>query len=171
MSISSMTNVALDRKVPKAPGGDRTLEGLDRTAAAQHGAAGEQGAVTKALDVVMAYIPTEILTLYVAVTAAMTSKTAELKQTLFYVFLVATPIVVWTIFAGKFRPIQKRLPLSPSEWPKWEMAAAAIAFIAWALALPEPPFTIDSGLASIGVLVVSVVLGLAALVFKPLPES
>lgn len=176
MSISSMTNLALDRKVPSEQGDGTPELALDRAADANREEASDEGTVTKALDVVMAYIPTEILTLYVAVTAVLhdgsdSGATTDPGRTLFWIFLVATPVVVWTIYAGKFRPIQKRLPLKISEWPRWEMVAAIIAFAAWAFALPGGPFEVARGLAGIGVLVVSVVLGLAALVFKPLPAS
>jgi len=163
MSISSMTNVALDRKV-----GPPTW---DLASEAKKGPV-DQGAVTKALDVVMAYVPTEIVALYVAVVAALKNTSESIGALLLCViFSVATPIVVWVIYAGKFRIKERRLPLTLAEWPRWEMVASFIAFPAWAFALPGGPFEGGRALAGIGVLVVSVALGLAAMVFGPLPKK
>ncbi len=87
-----------------------------------------------------------------------------------YCVLLATPAVVWLVFAGHVRAATKSLPLSPDKWPLWEMAAATIAFLAWAFALQGSPLTslswYSSAFAGFMILVVQVGLGLMAPVFQ-----
>jgi hypothetical protein len=124
------------------------------------------------LNVLFGYIPTEILTLYVPVVAALQQATERAHWIAFWCFLVATPVVVWVIFATKIRAAdpQKPLPLAPRAWPVWEIFAAAVAYSAWAFALPNTPFGhynwYSSAIAAVVVLVASTVLGLLAPYFN-----
>jgi RsiW-degrading membrane proteinase PrsW (M82 family) len=143
-----------------------------------------QSAVTSGLKVIVAYIPTEVITLYVAVLAAiqhplagLRSNSPELKSMwiAYYVFLACTPLVVWLVYAAKVRAANKNLPVSPRTWPLWEMFAATVAFTAWAFALPNTPFQVESwyssAIAGVVVLVISTLLGLLApVVSRPLPS-
>jgi hypothetical protein len=137
--------------------------------------------------VLFGYIPTEVVTLYVAVAAALqppspadgvaaavaASAVAASQRSLwiaFWCFFVATPLVVWVVYASKLTAAKKPLPSTYDAWPVWEMLAALIAFCAWAFALPNTPFRefpwYSPALASIAVLLGSTVLGLLAPLFQ-----
>ena len=132
-----------------------------------------------ALQTLTTYIPTEVLTLYVSAIAALGPLTITVgahnlqvgRWLPFWCFLGATPLAVWIAFASKIRAAGRALPLSPSKWPLWEMAAATAAYVAWTFALPATPFAQESwyssGLASFLILVVSAGLGMIA----PLMQS
>lgn len=128
--------------------------------------------VNTALHVIFGYIPTEILTLYVAVLAALEQPGPVTKPEWipFFTFLIATPVVVWLLYAAKVKAAQKPVPASPSQWPVWEMFAATVAYSAWAFALPNSPFTsyhwYSSAIAAIIVLLASTALGLLAPFFQ-----
>src|SRR5207245_11433212 len=120
--------------------------------------------VNTALHLITTYIPTEVLTLYVAVLAAL-QKGADSRSPqwlTFWFFLVVTPILVWLVYAAKVKNSQKPLPTAPSQWPIWQMAAATVAYAAWAFALPETPFIDEkwysAALGGIIVLITSTVL-------------
>jgi hypothetical protein len=131
-----------------------------------------------ALQTLTTYLPTEILTLYVAAVAAIGPWTVDGQPVgrwaPFFTFLVATPILVWVAFATKLRAVGKPLPASPHLWPFWEMFAATLAYVAWTFALANTPFAqftnwYSSGLASFLVLIVSSGLGIVApLMQRPL---
>jgi len=146
------------------------------TGSAPAAASSSATSVSAALQVITTYIPTEILTLYVAVLAALRNPTTHRVSdasatTTFWVFLLVTPLTVWLVYAAKLKALGdgRRLPSRPSAWPVWEMSAATIAYTAWSLALPDSPF-VDAGITSaIGgvlVLITSTLLGLAAPVFQ-----
>jgi hypothetical protein len=192
MSINSLTNAALARRTDEPPigGVPKGLGGIAKASAASPATASAESAsgIDTALNVLIGYIPTEVLTLYVAVLAAIhPASTSEATAGLaavespaitaitpgewstFYLFLVLTPVVVWLVFAAKLKAEQKPLPIPLATWPVWEMFAATLAYCAWAFALPSP--FADSGmyppgLAAIGVLVVSTILGLLAPLFQ-----
>jgi hypothetical protein len=132
-------------------------------------------AINAALNVLFGYIPTEVLTLYVAVITAIQqpNKVTQAQWIAFWSFLVATPIMVWLVYGAKIMAAQRPLPLAPRTWPVWEMFAATVAYCAWAFALPNAPFTgyawYSSALAGIGVLIASTVLGLLAPIFATCP--
>ena len=134
--------------------------------------------VDTALHVIFGYIPTEILTLYVAVLAALhqPGRVSQPEWITFSTFSVATPIVVWLLYAAKVKAANKPIPIPPSQWPIWEMFAATIAYFAWAFALPNSPFSAyhwySSAIAGIIVLLASTGLGLLAPLFqRPINDS
>jgi len=197
MSINSLTNAATARRADFAPL-NRVPNGLSEIAAAAAGmpAANTGGAapadgmtatngINTAMQVLFGYIPTEVLTLYVAVVAAVHPSTAGAEAItvpptttvqpedwgIFWSFLVATPVILWLVYAAKMKSAQKPLPISFSAWPLWEMFAATVAYVAWAFALPGTPFRqfenwYSAGLAGVAVLVASTVLGLLAPLFQ-----
>lgn len=128
--------------------------------------------VNTTLNLLFGYIPTEVLTLYVAVLASTQQKgmITWAGWAAFWCFLVATPVVVWLIYGAKIKAAQKAIPIHPRAWPVWEMFAATVAFCAWAFALPNAPFTgyiwYSSALAGVAVLVASTLLGLLAPLFQ-----
>jgi hypothetical protein len=115
---------------------------------------------------IAAYIPSDVLTVYVAIVAALASTTTDAPSAwvAFALFLVASPLAVWLVYAGQWKASQSKLPISPRERPRWEMTASAIAFFAWAFALPETPFSSFSwynpAIAGVVVLLVVTSLGL-----------
>jgi hypothetical protein len=192
MSINSLTNAAAARRADFAPL-SRVPNGLGEIAAAAAGmplslrtgysatlADGPTtNSVNTAMQVLFGYIPTEVLTLYVAIVAAIhpsspgnpTPKVGPEDWFVFWSFLAATPIVLWVVFASKMKSAQKPLPLAFSNWPLWEMFAATVAYVAWTFALPGTPFReftnwYSAGLAGVVVLVASTVLGLLAPLFQ-----
>lgn len=179
MSISSMTNVAMSRRPDFGPKKGPPVSFTEVAAAAKAPPAagapppttgGGGTNISDALQVITTYVPTEVLTLYVALLAA-----THPSWTLFWVFVVATPLVVWTVFAGKLRNAGQSLPVAPASWPMWEMVAATIAYVVWAFTLPNSPFTgyawYSSGVAAVAVLVASTVLGLLTpVVARPLKK-
>jgi hypothetical protein len=139
--------------------------------------------VNTAMQVLFGYIPTEVLTLYVAVVAAIHPSVApsadgkvqaapitSVDWATLYIFLAATPIILWIVYATKLKAAEKPLPVAFSSWPVWEMFAATVAYSAWAFALPGTPFRefswYSAGLAGVAVLVASTVLGLLAPLFQ-----
>jgi hypothetical protein len=182
MSINSMTNAAIARR-PDFPPVNAVPRGLNEIAGAAGAnvlavdaptAAPPANATATALNVLFGYIPTEVLTVYLAFVAAIqqTSDAPTYQRTswiMFYIFLAATPVVVWVVFAGKLHGAGKPVPVDPALWPLWEMTAGTIAYVAWAFALPNSPFKVLKGynaaFASIAVLAASTLLGLLAQLF------
>lgn len=131
--------------------------------------------VDATLNVLFGYIPIEVITLYVAVIAALTSDPQAAAQAVvpimpvFLGFLVATPIIFWLVYAAKLKARGKNLPLSPGSWPVWEMFAATVAFAVWAFALPQRPADLEwytPAVSGVAVLIVSTLLGLLAPFFQ-----
>lgn len=172
MSVSSMATHAMARRFPASE--EARVVRVRSTALDEQGETTSQDKVTQALEIVMAYVPTEILTLYVATVAALQSDAA--KPTLgpwlaFGAFLIATPVVVWLIYAAKFKARTDKLPWKPSDWPKWEMISAIIGYLAWAYALPSTPFReldwYSSSVAGILVMMTAAMLGLLTPLIHP----
>ena len=193
MSVNSMANAAAARRPDIVPLNvvPRGLDEIARVAfttptavpapAPATGAAAPRGAapIDTVFNVLFGYIPTEVLTLYVAVLAAIdqTNKEPSATWITFWCFLIATPIVVWLVYGAKLKAAQKPLPIRYGAWPIWEMFAATVAYCAWAFALPNSPFLeysswYSSALSGVLVLVASTLLGLIAPFFqRPLDVS
>jgi hypothetical protein len=191
MSISSLANAAAARRPdigpPTAPQG---MAEIAAAAAAPPESAPahkqEASGVTTALNLLFGYIPTEVVTLYVAVMAALqppeipgaaagtaaaaAAASVQSQWIAFWCFFVATPLVVWVVYASKLKAAGKPVPAHYDTWPVWEMIAALLAFCAWAFALPDAPFRqfgwYSPALAAIAVLLASTVLGLVAPLFQ-----
>ena len=176
MSINSTTNAAIGRRPDFEPMAE-TPKSYDEIARAAGGVNAPpdtpSNSVSTALAVLTTYIPTEVLTLYVAVLAAIQDPARRSFAPLwitFWAFLIATPVVVWLIYAAKVRSAGKPMPIAPSTWPLWEMVAATIAYLAWAVAMPNAPFAelswYSAPLSGVTVLVISTILGLLAPIFQ-----
>jgi hypothetical protein len=143
MSISSMTNVALARRTDI-----ESTEPLPSSASgiveATAGTPETRAGVGGALQVIMTYIPTEILALYTSIaTAIQTTEGPPIEMTAwiaFVVCLILAPLSVWLLYAGKVKLSGKDVPVRWAEWPVWEMFAATIAFFAWGFSMPNSPF-------------------------------
>lgn len=189
MSINSLANAATARRPDFAPIGTVPKGAAEIAAAANTppthpnviAADGKTpvvpGRVDTTFNVLFGYIPTEVLTLYVAVLAALEGdKFTNVRWTIFIIFLVGTPIIFWLVYAAKLKADGKGLPIALNAWPVWEMFAATVAFCAWAFALPQSPFAAynwySPALSSLAVLLVSTLLGLLApLLQRPLQPS
>jgi hypothetical protein len=155
MSINALTNAAMSRRrdfepanhvpqslaeIAKATG---VVPPVPVSPSGQPAITAPSGMNT-ALAMLTMYIPTEVLTLYVAAVAGLPSgrgPSSGIRLWLpFLSFLIATPAIVWIAFATKVKSAGKSIPFHPSLWPVWEMAAATIAYFAWAFALPDTPF-------------------------------
>ncbi len=170
MSVASMTNVAYKRRKDVPP-----LDTMPRSAGEVAESTGDapatQSTFTSALTALMAYIPTEILTAYVAILAGLQVADQRTQAppgawVSFWVFPLLTSTLVWALYAGKCRTAGKVLPTSPGKWPMWEMSAATVAFVVWAFALPNTGFAdlawYKPGLATAAVLLVTLVLAAVA---------
>lgn len=183
MSINSMANAATARRPDTFPFEDvpRSLTQIASASMRPPSAALKadrlqplpiSAPVDTTFNVLFGYIPTEIITLYVAVLAAIQEQghVTRAEWLTFQIFLVATPIVVWLVYGAKLKSLEKRLPLAFGAWPVWEMFAATAAYAAWAFALPHSPFSqyswYSSALSGVAVLVVSTFLGLLAPFFQ-----
>lgn len=168
MSLNSMTNVAVHRREDYPPQGDAPRS-VDQMASAASSATTPGTNITNALAQIVTYIPTEILTLYVSVKAALRQPDAinvTAEWITFAGFLLATPVIVWLLFAAKVKSDGKSTPRAYAQMPVWEMIAGMIAFSVWAFALPESPFETlgwySAALGGVAVLLVSTFLGLIA---------
>jgi hypothetical protein len=172
MSVSSMANIAFARRADVGTEG-KGLDTLDEVAGATGAAPGTATSATSALSAIAAYIPTEVVTVYVAVLATVgvtqpANGPSFTPLPVYVLFLVLTPIVVWGLYASRAVSAGKRLPRSLRSWPKWEMVAATLAFAVWGAAMPSSPFAAYSwfmpALAGVVALVLSLLIG----VFSPL---
>jgi hypothetical protein len=177
MSINTIANAAAARRPDVgAPTPPSSMDEIAGAAGQSPAAAGPQTPKAAPIDttfnVLFGYIPTEIVTLYVAVSAALQKGKgiSWADWITFDAFLVATPLVVWLVFGGKLKGAGKPLPLTWATWPVWEMTAATIAYVAWAFALPNSPFSqfgwYSGALSGVAVLLVSTALGLVAPFFQ-----
>ena len=98
MSISSMASAAVGRR-PDYPPAERTPQSLEEVSRAAGGSTAPNNQVTSALNVIVTYIPTEVLTLYIAVLAALGSSNPGSKVTPAMVgHLVSPQVVVYETF-------------------------------------------------------------------------
>lgn len=106
----------------------------------------QQNQATNVLDSLVKYIPTESITLYVAASSAMDGLKSQFnfinEERTYWFFGLLTPILFLLIYVGKRRSANIR-PLFPRELkalPWWKLIASTIAFLAWALAIPNAPY-------------------------------
>ena len=176
MSIASMTEIAFQSRtdIGEANYFPKTFTEI---AGAAGGKVTPESQVNAAIRTLTTYVPTETLTLYVAVLAALQPPGKETVSgpswAIFWCFLIATPLVIWLVYITKVKTADMPIPWAPLKWPLWEMAAGTIAYVAWAFALPTTPFGsflwYSTGLAGVIVLITSTVLGLLAPLFaRPL---
>jgi len=133
----------------------------------------KSGAASAAFDALVKYIPTEVITLYVAAVSILPA----LKQTfpvlteacVYWFFVVFTPVLFLVILLGKRR--EAKLDLFPPlrHWPWWKLVASTIAFSVWSLAIPGNPYLhgdLSGGIAAFGALLVSTFLTLLQPIFE-----
>lgn len=149
-----MANAAAARRPDTVPANDlpRTLDQIAMAAAtppapvqppADSGkfAVGTSGSADTALHVLYGYIPTDVLTLYVAVLAALhrESEATRTDWLALGTLLAATPVIVRLVYGAKPKALQKLLPPRIGTWPVREMFAATAAYSAWPSRFRIPP--------------------------------
>ncbi len=135
----------------------------------------EKTKASSALDSLARYIPTEVITLYVAASSAMPALAATFEfatpETLYWIFGVGlTPLLALLIFVGKRRGAGLRaLPPTVKKWPWWKLIASTVAFLVWALAVPTTPYLTGAAgkvVAAFGAVLVSTFLTLLEAIFE-----
>lgn len=186
MSINSMTNDELKRQSQyrSAPGTgdhDRSVPpgAGSRRVAGTFSAQDNQVAIT--LNALVKYIPTEVVTLYVAAASTAQSLRNAISmplidgRLLYWGFTVLTPVLLVLMYASK--RATDGLPALPKirEMPWWKMTAATVAFSVWALAVPGNPYVSGDGapiVASFGAIIISTLLSLLEPIFeRPAPAG
>ena len=134
--------------------------------------------VTAFLKTATTYIPTEVVTVYVALTNAIEHRGCGSPSLVaaFLLFLLATPALVLVVYASRLHADKRPAPWPLRQWPVFEMVAATVAFVAWALALSVNPVAacpwFSTAVAGVGLVGVTAILGVAAPLFqKPLDSS
>ncbi len=164
MGILQLVNEEVNRAVPAE---------INESAVAES-AKPEKSKSAAAIEALTRYIPTEIITLYIAAASAM----AALKTTFpsvteantYWFFVFATPVVFLIVFAGERRSQKLSALPMPHKWPWWKLVSSTIAFAVWALAVPTTPYlTGVEGGAIAGFLATFVSVGLSLL--SPVFES
>jgi len=134
----------------------------------------ETNALASAARTIVAYIPTEIVTIYVAAVAAADipgKQPAGGQWVLFWIFLVLTPIIVWGTYALAMKENRRGRPWRFRQWPATSMALATLSFTLWAFSLPKSPFGGFSwyrpSIGSVALLVGTLIIGTIASLAEP----
>jgi hypothetical protein len=180
MSINALTQESLMRSRDYRAAVSRDLErnherDLNRSVPTTTTTASNTGA-SNALSMLVKYIPTESITLYVAAISA-ASSLATLGVTtkiIYWFFGILTPLLTLAIYFGKRRAAKLKAIPKPAEWPWWETVAGTIAFLVWALAIPNNPYIdgpTQGALAGFFALFISTILRVFENLFKSPAES
>lgn len=126
------------------------------------------------------YIPTESITLYVAACSAMDALKSIFdfvtEERIYWLFAILTPILFLLIYAGK----RRNNGLSPfprlKNLPWWKLISSTIAFLGWALAIPNAPYLHGSSntpniaggaIAAFIAILISTILSICEPIFEP----
>ena len=187
MSINSMTNDELRRRnefrrqavLESAVAKDLSLPVPPATTRAATEVAVQDNQISNTVNALVKYIPTEIVTLYVAAASATPAVRSAIPdfdaRITYWGFAILTPLLLILVYASK-RASSGLATLPPvSQLPWWKMVAATIAFLIWALAVPSNPYiTGDSGavVAGFGAVIISTLLSLLEPIFeRPTPVT
>ena len=144
----------------------------------QPSAAGDSSAsdraVGEATRAIVAYIPAEIVAVYVAAIGVIYvpgAKPAGGQWLLMWVILALTPFTIWATYALKNKNVTGLLPVRPHSWPWLQMILASAAFELWAFSLPGSPFDNFSwykpALGSVALLIGTFLIGWIASLVEP----
>ena len=156
MSINTLAVEAVikDRAIPQPSSKDDVLAGLTK------------------------YIPTESITLYVAVVSSLAAlKGVGVTPAIAYwFFIVFTPVLMIILYLRQSAIAGKEWRIPIAQWPWWKIIASTIAFSVWALAVPSDLLTgLDSSvsgvLAGLAALFVSTLLNLLAPFFEKITQN
>jgi hypothetical protein len=175
MSLNALSSQELVRRGIAPWTRTRRPGGLESTADADARPVAEDNRVTNALNALVGYIPTEIITLYVAALSAEAALHAAFgaidAAAILWFFVALTPVLLLLIYLSKVAATGEALP-GPTLWPWWKMCAATIAFFVWALAVPGNPYLHEtaSAVAGLGAMLVSTLLNVVTPIFeRPAP--
>ncbi len=164
MSISTLANMKSSR------------EGTSGDSPAAGNAA---KSISDGLTAIAAYIPSEVIGVYIAVLAIVTRTSTsaaapegpnianEMVVPLvpiwgFAAFLVGTVLSVWLAYALRAQGSGQKVLWSPRRWPYWEAVSASLAFTVWSAVLPGSAFRhwswFSVDVATIALLVISLLL-------------
>ncbi|MFW5941480.1 MAG: hypothetical protein ACOC9V_02645 [Chloroflexota bacterium] len=129
--------------------------------------------VTGSLNLLVKYIPTEVITLYVATLSAAPALQEVFPPIrtgdIYWGFTIITPLLLFLIYVNK-RATSGLTPVPPArQWPWWKLIAATVAFMVWALAVPGNPYVSGSTaavLAGLGAVFISMMLNLLEPIFE-----
>ena len=176
MSVIAMAEAAIDRRNRSESSSDAQL--VPRKPMHRSANDADPGSeVTHALKKMEAYIPVEIVGVYIVVVSALGQESTDRARWIaFGFFLLFAPCAVWLVFATKVKSRGEPIPIPFVQWPLWEMITATLAFLVWAYALAGTPFETfpwySSALAGVIALVASMILGLVSPLFEnPLPAT
>jgi len=96
-----------------------------------------------AINALVKYIPTEVVTLYLGCVSALPAIKSDLPEItaerLYWAFVIFTPLFFLLVFYNQLAVANQSFP-SFLQWPWWRMFASTVAFCTWALAIPNNPF-------------------------------
>jgi hypothetical protein len=135
--------------------------------------ADQNNMVTGSLNLLVKYIPTEVITLYVATLSAapaLQDVIPNLRTSdIYWAFTIVTPLLLFLVYVNK-RATSGLTPIpTRSEWPWWKLFASMIAFMVWALAVPGNPYVSGETaavVAALGAVFISMILNLLEPVFE-----
>lgn len=121
-----------------------------RWADRRHGRGGSGDGGQQPFEALTAFIPVEAITLFIAAVSVLSAavsadNVADVPAilgdisiwTVYFIFALGiTPAIVLLVAAGKWKGAQQADPAARFKWPIWPIAAAVIAFLAWAWAVP-----------------------------------
>src|SRR5688500_4749669 len=110
MSVYGMAAAAAARRI--GHGTEITTEATD--------SGRSEARVADAARTIVLYIPTEIITVYVAAATALGTDdqtNANVRWALVWIMLCLTPFAVWATFAARLKSAGEPLPLHPTAWP------------------------------------------------------
>jgi hypothetical protein len=178
MSLNALSSHELVRRGLAPWTRARRGGGLESAGPADVRAAGpalEENRVTSALNALVGYIPTEVITLYVAALSAESALHSTFgfidAAAILWFFVALTPLLLLLIYVSKVAATGDKLP-GPAIWPWWKMCAATIAFFVWALAVPGNPYLKDmtAAVSGLGAMLVSTLLSVMTPIFeRPAP--
>ena len=177
MSLNALSSHELVRRGIAPWTRTRRRDNLESVQDTSVPASSDDNRVTNALTALVGYIPTEVITLYVAALsaeAALHSTFAVIDAaTILWFFVGLTPLLLLLIYLSKVAATGDKLP-GPREWPWWKMVAATTAFFVWALAVPGNPYLKDAAaaVAGFGAMLVSTLLSVMTPIFeRPAPGT
>ena len=175
MSLNALSSNELVRRGLAPWARARRPGGLESAGEWDARPATEDNRVTNALNALVGYIPTEVITLYVAALSAEGALHSTFgfidASTILWFFVVLTPLLLLLIYVSKVAATGDKLP-GPGIWPWWKMFAATVAFFVWALAVPGNPYLRDmaAAVAGVGAMLVSTLLNVMTPIFeRPAP--
>lgn len=107
-------------------------------------------AIESAVTALVRYIPTEIITLYIAAVSVAPALNEAVHfltpRALYWSFVLLTPIMFMIVFLNRLAIERQKFP-GLRQFPWWKLMSSTAAFAVWALAVPNNPY-IDTVAAS-----------------------